>query len=169
MQHKANPIPETIEKIPNLGTLCIFKIADSRYWQARAYLGKIIKHSTRTEDKAEAKTKAKDWYEKQLIKKHNNEPLTAKPTFAKVALLLMAEDRARAARGDVSPRLPQEEQKIINANILPFFGKDDIKVVSYQRINSYLEHLKESRKKALAPATTKLHLNYLSKILKHGC
>ena len=169
VQHKANPIPETIERVPNFGTLSIYKIPDSRYWQARVFIGRIIKKSLKTENKIDAIKGAKDFYHDLINKKRNNEPLTSSPTFERVALELMKEDQDRADRGEVSSRLPQEEKKIINADILPFFRKDNIKDVNYQRINAYLEHLKKSRKKALAPATIKLHFNYLNKILKHGC
>ena len=72
------PIPETITKIGKgfPDKLVIFKIPSSRYWWVRYYTeGKILKKSTKTEDKRKGIEFGKKFYEQILIRQHNLLPL----------------------------------------------------------------------------------------------
>ena len=82
------PIAETMSSIgrgyPN--KLVIFKIRASSYWWVRYYTQKkILKKSTKTENKKEAIEFAKKFYEDILLRERNLLPLGSSPVFERVA------------------------------------------------------------------------------------
>jgi hypothetical protein len=168
--HRANPIPETVQSISGFpATLKLYRIPASKFWQVRAFMGgKIIKKSTKTEDKADAIKAAKDFYNTLLLKRAQNLPLTESPTFERVSLDLLREDKARVERKEVSKRLVRDEQYIFDADIVPFFRHDHVKDINYARIVAYVEHLKHRGKKPVSSNTIKIHFVYLRKVLKHA-
>ena len=88
------PIPETITKIGKgfPDKLVIFKIPSSKYWWVRYYTeGKILKKSSKTEDKRKGIEFGKKFYEQILIRQHNLLPLGSSPSFERVSRLLLTE------------------------------------------------------------------------------
>ena len=170
MQHRANAIPESFETIQGYPTtLKLYRIPASRFWYVRSWMdNKMITKSTKTEDKSEAIKAAKTFYNDLLIKRSQNLPLTQSPTFERVALDLLKEDTTRQARGEVGERLVSDEKYIFTADLIPFFRRDHVKDISYQRISDYVEYLRHRGKKPVGSNTVKVHFVYLRKILKHA-
>jgi integrase len=167
MQHRANPMPETIETVPGYpSNLKLFRIPASSYWQVRAFLGgRIVKKSSKTKNKAEAIKVAKAFYNGLLLKQSQNQPLTDSPTFERVALALLQEDQGRVDRGERSKSLVSDAKYIFNKDLVPFFRRDHVKNITYQRISEYVEYLK---KRSVGSNTIKNHFIYLRKLLKHA-
>jgi integrase len=171
MQHRANPIPETMETIPGYPvTLKLFKVPCSSYWWTKAYMdGKTVKASTRTESKADAIQACKDFYNGLLLKKAQNLPLTQSQSFVRVANELIKEDQRRVDSHEVkSKRLVTDQQYILKADLLPFFGSTKLKDINYQNISDYVDYLKSRGKKVVGSNTIKRHFVLISKILKHA-
>ena len=90
--HRTVPLRETMTPIgagyPN--KLVIFKIAASPFWWVRYYTqGKILKKSTKTEDKRFAVSFAKKFYEDILLRERNLLPFGSSPSFERVARELL--------------------------------------------------------------------------------
>ena len=101
MQDRKNPIPETIERVPGYpNTLIIYKCHRSRFYQARAHVGRLVTRSLRTDVRGQAITRAKDFYQELIGRKARGEPVTEnKANFAQVAEALLKEDQTRVDRG----------------------------------------------------------------------
>lgn len=167
MQDRNNPIPDTIEHVPSYPeTLVIYKAPFSRYWQTRAYVKKLVKRSTKTEDRAKAIAAAKAFYRELLVKDASGQPLTT-PTsnFKVVADALLEEDQKRVDRGERSQSLVDDGKYILKKDLLPFFRNDNVKGIDYARIQKYVD---EVRKRSISSQTLKNHFIYLRKILKHA-
>lgn len=169
-QHRANPIPETVENVPGYpNNLKIYHIPASKYWYARAEInGRRCVRSMRTINHATAIASAKQFYQELLLKQAQAKPLTVSPTFSLVANDLFKEDQGRVDRGERKQSLVDDSRYIFNSDLLDFFGKQHVKDISYQRLNDYVEHLKADREKPVKTKTIKNHFIVLSKILKHA-
>jgi integrase len=167
MQDRNNPIPDTIEHVPSYpDTLVIYKAPFSRHWQMRAYVKKLVKRSTKTEDRAKAIVAAKAFYKELLIKDSTGQPLTT-PTsnFKAVADALLEEDQKRVDRGERSQSLVDDGKYILKKDLLPFFMNDNVKGIDYARIQKYVD---EVRKRSISSQPLKNHFIYLRKVLKHA-
>jgi hypothetical protein len=164
-RHRTVPLQGTITKIPGgyPDKLVIYRLAASRYWWVRYYSkGRIARKSTRTSNKRDAFTFAKKFFEDILVRERNLVPITQSPTFERVARQLISEQKALIERGERNAKLNVNDQQKLEKDLLPFFGGSNIKDITHAKINSYLAKLTERK---LAPATLKVHLNLLSKIL----
>lgn len=168
MVTRSNPIPETLERIPGYGTLCIYMTPSSSVYQMRCHLGsKLIKRTTKTKQRGIAITTAKQFYKDCLVKQANNEPLTEGNTFKIAADGVLNEDRARVERGERKASLVRDGEYIVG-HLKDFFGHDHVKNIDFKRISAYIEHLRKVGKKQPSSATVKNHLIFLSKVLKHA-
>jgi hypothetical protein len=174
MASTANPILSTVESIKGYpSTLKLFKCAESRYWQVSAYLAsRLVRKSTKTEEKALAIRFAKAFYNELLLKQAQHIPLTQSPSFEIVAADLFKEDQGRVDRGERKQSLVDDSKYIYEADLLKFFHRNHVKDISYQRLNDYIKYLKKSREEAgkepIKSKTLKNHFIVLSKILKHA-
>lgn len=164
-RHRTVPIPETITKVGKgfSDKLVIFKIPASKYWWVRYYTqNRVVKKSCKTTDKRDATTFAKKFYEDILLRERNLLPITHSPTFERVADLLIEEQQKLIDRNERNPKLNLNDKQKLDKDILPFFRGFHVKDISYKHLTDYLATL-NSRK--LKPATLKLHLNLIHKIL----
>lgn len=159
------PIPETITKIGKgfPDKLVIFKIPSSRYWWVRYYTeGKVLKKSTKTEDKRRGIEFGKKFYEQILIRQHNLLPLGSSPSFERVSRLLLTEQEQLIERGERSPKMNINDKQKLEKDILPFFKGMNVKDVTYKHLDNYITQL---RQRKLKPPTIKSHLSLIHKIL----
>lgn len=164
-RHRTVPIPETITRIGGglPDKLIIFRLPASSYWWVRYYSrGKIVKRSTKTTNKREAIEFAKNFYGEILLRERNLLPISRSPTFERCARLLLEEQQHLIDRGERNAKLNKNDQQKLEKDILPFFKGFDIKDVSFKHLNDYVGMLS---KRNLAPATLKIHLNLIHKIL----
>jgi Phage integrase SAM-like domain len=159
------PIKETITSIgggyPN--KLVIFKIPASPYWYVRYYTqNRILKKSTKTEDKRIATTFAKKFYEDILLKERNLLPVGQSPSFERVARELLIEQEQLIQRGERSSKLNINDKQKLEKDILPYFKGMHVKEVSYKHLDNFVTLLKQRELKA---PTINNHLSLIHKIL----
>lgn len=163
--HRTVPIAETITKVGHglPDKLVIFKLPASKYWWVRYYVqGKVIKKSTKTTVQRDAVKFAKKFYEDILLRERNLLPLSYHPSFEKVAYALLDEQEQLIERGERNPKLNKNDRQKLEKDVLPFFKGFNVKDVTYKHLNEYLAKLNE---RDLKPATLKVHLNLIHKIL----
>jgi integrase len=174
MQDRKNPIPETVERVPGYpSTLIIYKCPRSRFYQARAHVGRLVTRSLRTDVRGAALTRAKDFYQELIGRKSRGEPVTEnKANFALVAEALFKEDQTRVDRGERKQSLVDDSKYIYKADLKGFFGSKHVKSIDYEMLNDYIAHLRTDREEAdkepIKSKTLKNHFIVLSKILKHA-
>jgi hypothetical protein len=146
--------------------LTLYETSASSYWQVRAFVHKtLVRRSTKYEALGRAITFAKEFYQELLLKKAQNQPLTESAEFNKVALLMIEEDRQRATRGECSESVAKDAEYILKADLEPFFGKDQLQKIDYERITAYVGRLQQ---REVSSNTIKNHFMVLRKILVHA-
>jgi integrase len=170
MQDRKNPIPGTIEHVPGYPTtLIIYKCPRSRYWQARAHVGRLVTRSLKTELRSAAVTRAKEFYQELIGLNARGQPVTVAPNnFSKIAEELFKEDQGRVDRGERKQSLVDDSKYIYKADLLDFFGATPVKSITYQKLTDYVNHLKGDREKPVSSKTIKNHFIVMSKILRHA-
>jgi len=164
IKHKTTAIAESITPVgggyPN--KLVIYKSNASPFWWVRYFAGKIIRRSTKTTHKSEAKKFAANLYEEILLRQRNLLPISENPSFERVAEMLINEQQILIDRGERNERLNLNDSQKLKKDIIPFFKGFDVKNITYNHINKYLTHIAQ---RDLKPATLKIHLNVIHKIL----
>lgn len=162
------PIAETMSSVGRgyPDKLVIFKIPASSFWWVRYYTQKrVLKKSTKTENKKLAIEFAKKFYEDILLRERKLLPLGSSSSFEKVAQELIIEQSQLIERGERSEKLNiNDEQKLVK-DILPRFGKMNLKDITYKHLNQFASELSQRK---LKPATINNHLNLVHKILALG-
>ena len=164
-RHRSVPIPESITRIGKgyPDKLCIFQLPASSYWWVRYWTqNKMVKRSTKTANKREAIAFAKQFYEEILLRERNLLPITKSPTFQKVSDLLIEEQKALIERGERNEKLNVNDEQKLKKDLLPFFKDFHVRDITFKHINDYVKTLADRK---LKPATIKVHLNLIHKIL----
>jgi len=166
-KHRTVPLSETITKVPGMpDKLVIFKIPASKYWWVRYFTsGRIVKKSTKSENKKEAFKIAERFYEDIIIRERNLLPITQSPTFERCSEELFEEQENLIKRGERNKLLNRNDKQIYKSDLYPYFKNHDIRTITYKHINNYLSYLSE---RDLKPATLKKHTNLLHKIFVYA-
>ena len=162
------PIAETMSSIGRgfPDKLVIFKISASSFWWVRYYTQKkILKKSTKTENKKIAIEFAKKFYEDILLRERKLLPLGSSPIFKKIADELIIEQEQLIERGERSDKLNINDKQKLDKDILPRFGGMNLKDITYKHLNEYVSLLSQ---RDLKPATINSHLNLIHKVLSLG-
>ena len=162
--HRSVPIKETITTVSGYPSkLVIFKIPASPFWWCRYYTQKkILKRSSKTEDKREAVSFAKKFYEEILLRERNLLPLNKSASFERCAEELLAEQQQLIDQGERNDKLNMHDRQKLRKDVLPFFGGFNVKDITYKHLNAYVAKLHERN---LSASTIKNHLNFIHKIL----
>jgi integrase len=126
---------------------------------------KVLKKSTKTENKKTAIEFAKKFYEDILLRERNLLPLGSSPIFEKVARELLIEQVQLIERGERSDKLNINDKQKLEKDILPRFGGMNLKDITYKHLNEYASLLSQ---RDLKPATINNHLNLIHKVLTLG-
>lgn len=159
------PIKETITKIGGgyPDKLVIFKIPSSKYWWVRYYTeGKVLKKSTKLEDKRKSIEFGKKFYEDILLRQRNLLPLGSSPSFERVSRELLIEQEQLIERGERSSKLNVNDKQKLEKDILPYFKGMNVKDVTFKHLDNYITTL---RQRNLKPPTINNHLSLIHKIL----
>ncbi len=167
LKHRSVPIKETMSEVIGFPKkLVIFKIAASPFWQCRYFTqNRILKRSTKTDNKNEAIKFAKKFYEDILLRERNLLPLVSNPTFEKCAYALLEEQEQLIKRGERNELLNKHDKQKLQKDILPFFRSFDIKNVTYKNLNDFVATLSARN---LRPSSIKNHLNLIHKIFMYA-
>jgi len=163
--HRTVPLRASISKVGKgyPDKLVIFRLPASSYWWVRYWTqNKMVKKSTKTPRKNEALQFAKKFYEDILLRERNLLPLTKSPTFKKVSDLLIDEQKALIVRGERNAKLNVNDEQKLRKDLLPFFQDFHVRDITFKHINDYVTKLAG---RGLKPATIKVHLNLIHKIL----
>lgn len=173
------PIPSTITPVPGYPRkLCVFKMAASKYWQVRCWIaGTTHRRSTRTQSLRMAQSFARDFYEQLLAQSASmrTEPTpvqgvvshatTAKvkpqKTFAAMASQMMANERARVERGELSAAGLKIMRNRLDAHILDRWGKLSPADIDYSQLLTFTQFLS----KTFSTTTVSQYLVVVRKIL----
>ena len=162
------PIPGTLQKIRDYGTLTIYRIDASPYWYARYYRqGKIRRGSLKTKDKRVAIEKAKEFFVEVKQREANKEPLSSETSFDVLARLYQQETTLRYKRGEISAKKVEFEEARLERDILPFFGRMQIGTVNFDAISRYINVIRTSDRQ-LSNSTLKIHLSHIKTILRYA-
>jgi hypothetical protein len=164
-QHRANPIPETLESVPGLPDhVKVYRIPASSYWYVRAsFDGRRVVHSLKTEAHATAMAEARKWFLKMLVKQEIGQPLTSGSDFKRVAEALLEDEKERVKSGERKQSLVDDFKYIYSKDLLPFFKSVALQAINKAKIAEYMTtHLGPRN---LSSRTKKNHLMHLHKIL----
>lgn len=126
---------------------------------------RMLKRSTKAEDKRKAIAAAIEFYEELRARKKQNLPLVESPMLDRVVKDLLRTDQLRVDRGEANPRLVTDAEYLLEKDILVFFKGTDVRDVNYQKLVAYTERLKERN---VGSNTIKWHFVVLKKILTHA-
>ena len=165
---RTNPTPGTITKIGNglPDKLVIFQSPASPFWWVRYYTQKkILKKSTKTTNKAEAIRFAITFYDITRLRELNLLPISASPSFERVANELILEQEKLVERGERSSRYNDDDKQKLQADILPFFKGMDIRNITYKHIDNFIQKLSSRN---LKPTTLKKFTIFIHKIFTYA-
>ena len=165
-RHRTVPLQDTISTIGRgyPDKLVLFKIPASRFWWCRYFTGnKVVKQSTRTENKTEAIAFAKRFYEDILLRERKLLPIGKSSSFQRFADELLEEQERLIKRGDRNPLMNVNDKQKLHHDLLPFFKDFKINEVSYKHINQFVDTLVSRN---LSSSSIKNHLNLLHKIFQ---
>ena len=163
---KSRTTPYDIQSIPRYPDgLQIYRIPASSHWQCRYFVDKkYIRKSTKTADKAEAITFAKELYDSVRLSERLDQQKHPH-TFAAAALRFLEYQASQIAAGDIEARNQYEDQRKLNKDVLPFFQTMDVSKITKQTINEYLASLNNRH---LSKSTRNKHVGIIRKVVKHA-
>lgn len=163
----SNPIPDTLETIPGYPeTLKIYRVPCSSFYQMRCWInGKMITRTTETKNKELAKKAARKFYDDLVVKRAQGQPLTESGQFAAAYKGLLEEDKGRVRLKQIKQSAVDDLEHSYEKDLEPFFKRDQLKNITYTRIQEFVTKLQE---RELSAKTIKNKLMYLSKILTYA-
>ena len=146
--------------------LWIYRLQASRFWWVRYYTaGRTLKQSTRQTGRREALEFARQFY--QTVNRNQELGLleTSATNFRVVALTVLAAERAKLDRGEITRTTYDIFDYRFAKSILPFFGGRDVADVRYAALEEYVTHLSNQ---GVSSATLSSYLQLVRKVLKHA-
>jgi hypothetical protein len=164
------PIPETLTPVPGYPQkLCVFKIAASRFWQVRCWMGgRTYRRSTQSQSLRMAQSFARQFYE-QLMAQHYSAPGGAseqgqlfpkraqdmavaqsdkpdKPgvTFGALTSQVLANELARSQRGEYALGSYQVLRNRLDAHILPRWGNQPPSNINFLALMEFTHFLSQT-------------------------
>jgi hypothetical protein len=179
------PIPSTITAVPGYpNKLAVFKIAASKYWQARCWIaGRTHRRTTKTTSLMQAQRFAR-WFYESLLVSHNaadastvrsRTPVAALSqtavsnttqtlTFGALAAQVYANEQARADRGEFGKGSLRMLRNRLDAHILPRFGMLQPAGITYQLLLEFSQYLSAAN----SSTTVSHYIIIVRKILVHA-
>jgi hypothetical protein len=168
-RHRTTPLADSISSVPGYpNKLTIYKLAASNYWWVRYYVdGKIIRRTTKTDNKNEAYQFAKSFYDQLNLRKLHGLSITNKSRFAVVADAMLKAQRAEVARGEITEETNTTAQYRFDKSVLPFFGELDVAEIHYEQLEKYLHELSMQKPK-LSLSTISSYMKLVRKVLGYA-
>jgi len=168
-RHRASAIPETKFYIPNYpNKLYIYKNAASRFYWVRYYAERrILRRSTKTDNKREALEFAKAFYDEIQLRIATGKKLSKKSSFAYCAKDWLSQQKARVATQSLSKESYKQYEYRLNKFILPFLGDYELADIDYQTLNNFLTFISSTDDK-LSVSTVKMYLGIAGQIMTHA-
>ena len=179
------PIQSTITAVPGYpNKLAVYKIAASKYWQARCWIdGKTHRRTTKTTSLMQAQRFARWFYESLLVTHHATQASAAHGrtlsatqsqlsasyttqafTFGAMAAQVYANEQARAERGEFGKGSLRMLRNRLDAHILPRFGMLQPADVTYKMMLEFSQYLSSAN----TSTTVSHYIIIVRKILVHA-
>ena len=141
-RHRTLPITASITPIANYPSkLRNFRTNASRFWQGRCYFkGKTYTQSLRTTNKQSAISLAKQFFHIKTAKLYGEtvDKQDDAVKFADVVQATLAQQLARAERGEITREGVQIFRNRLYKSILPFFGNLPFRQITYSQITDFV-------------------------------
>ena len=169
-KHRTNPIPSSISHINGYPKkLTLYKNEASSYWQVRYYVdGKIIRRSTKTENKTDAIKFAKEFYDEIIIRRKLGVAVSNKSSFAQCAEGMLKGMSAQVARDDITQATYKMAEYRLNASILPEFADKDVNDIGYPELEQYVTKLSKQKNPKLKATTIDGYLKVVRKVFNYA-
>lgn len=168
-RHRTLPITASITPIANYPSkLRIFRTNSSRYWQVRCYFkGKTYTQSLRTTNKQSAISLAKQFFHIKTAELYGETVTKQDDTvkFADVVQATLAQQLARAERGEITREGVQIFRNRLHKSILPFFGNLPLKQITYSQICDFVSQLSNRK---LTADTIQQHLVAVRRVFNYA-
>lgn len=168
-KHRTNPIPDSITQVPGYPSkLTLYKNEASSYWQVRTYIdGKVVRRSTKTDNKRNAIEFAKSFYNDLLRRSADNEPLTSTPTFRAIALKMLDEMEVRVAEGEITEQTRKIAKLRLDREVFETLNKKNINAINYDSFQNFLQALSKGQRQ-LSSETTNAYLKLAKQVMSHA-
>ncbi len=145
-RHRTAPLPETLSHVPGYPhKLTIYKLEASSYWWVRYYIeGKIVRRSTKTEDKNKAYSFAKSFFNELELRRAQGLAVRSKTSFDACALAMLVSMEAQVSRKEITQITYDINKYRLNKSILPFFKRKDVADINYELLEKFLHSLSKA-------------------------
>lgn len=168
-RHRTTPIPNSISTIPDYPSkLVIYRLEASSYWWVRYFAaGKILRRSTKTDNKSKAYAFAKDFYEEIIIKKRQGLAVTNRAGFETCLAAMIKAQASQLERGEITQITHDNTKYRLFKTVLPFFRMYDAAAISYEVLEEFLHNL-STQKPKLSLSTINAYMKLVRRVLNEG-
>jgi site-specific recombinase XerD len=168
-RHRTLPITASLTPIANYPSkLRIFRTNASRFWQVRCYFkGKTYTQSLRTTNKQSAISLAKQFFHIKTAELYGETVCKQDDTvkFADIVQATLAQQLARAERGEITREGVQIFRNRLHKTILPFFGNLPLKHITYAQLCDFVSVLSNRK---LTADTLQKHLVAVRRVFNYA-
>ena len=167
--HRTTPLAASMTTVAGYPSkLVIYQLRASRFWWVRYYAhGRVVRKSTKAEQKAPALAFAKLFYEDCLLRARNGLVQRSNTSFAACAQSAMAEQAAQLERGEITPITHSNAQYRLRKLVLPFFSHYEVSSIDYELLQQFLVYMGQC-KPSLGLSTMAAYLKLVRKVLLHA-
>jgi hypothetical protein len=129
--------------------------------------GKILKRSTKTENKRDAINYAKDFYNELLRKDYEGESLNTTMTFRKVAQLMLTEMENQAERKEITPLTVKIARLRLNKTVFKNLNSKEVSTIHFDTLQNFLSELSKQPEK-ISNDTISQYLKLAKRVLAYA-
>jgi len=168
-RHKTTPVAGSLSPVPGYPSkLVIYQLAASKYWWVRYYSNsKILRRSTKCEDKKGALAFAKGFYEDLIVRQRQGLAVSKRGSFEACAAALMKTQASQLSRGEITKITADNTKYRLFGTVLPFFRKYDAAAVNYELLEEFLGQLSKNTPK-LSTVTISAYMKLVKRVLSEG-
>jgi hypothetical protein len=168
-KHKTTPIAGSLASVPGYPSkLVIYQLAASKYWWVRYYAnGKILRRSTKCEDKKSALSFAETFYEDLIVRQRQGLTVSKRGSVESCATALIKSQASQLLRGEITQITADNTKYRLFKMILPFFRAYDAASVTYDVLEQFLNQLSKAKPK-LSTVTINSYMKLVRRVLAEG-
>lgn len=175
VRHRTAPLPDTLSQVPGYPRkLTIYKLEASSYWWVRYYIeGKIVRRSTKEEDKNKAFAFAKNFFTELELRRAQGLAVRSKTSFDACALAMLTAMEAQVKRKEITQITYDINKYRLYKSILPFFKRRDVADINYELLEKYLHSLtakdnEDEVQNPLSSSTINGYMKLVRKVLNYA-
>lgn len=175
VRHRTTPLPDSLSPVPGYPRkLSIYKLEASSYWWVRYYIeGKIVRRSTKTDDKNKAYSFAKNFFNELELRRSQGLAVRSKTSFDACALAMLVSMEAQVSRKEITQITYDINKYRLNKTILPFFKRKDVADINYELLEKFLHSLSKASdddedNEPLSSSTINGYMKLVRKVLNYA-